>query len=141
VESLNKYIDQISNVGFTIIENLYTIGEVEEILAAIDNTDQSKITFRKTSDLFAIRRFLKEAPGVSAVIFNNKLNWLSVCCNLYFYYVCFIKFILMPEEENIQPVQQPVNTPEPQIIAKPNTEATRDTLGATRPKDTGGSNR
>ena len=40
----------------------------------------------------------------------------------------------MPEDENIpsQPVQQPVSIPQ-EPIAKPNTEATWDTLGATKP--------
>jgi ectoine hydroxylase-related dioxygenase (phytanoyl-CoA dioxygenase family) len=43
-------------------------------LATINQADTSKDTFRKSSDLFAIRQFLKEIPTTRDLIFNDKLN-------------------------------------------------------------------
>ncbi|WP_208025544.1 phytanoyl-CoA dioxygenase family protein [Niastella caeni] len=60
--------------GFSVVENIYSIDEVENILTAINNADTSKDTFRKSSDLFAIRQFFKELPNTFDLIFNNKLK-------------------------------------------------------------------
>ena len=49
--------------GFTIIDNIYSAQEIEQILEAINNADTIKETFRKSRDLFAIRQFLKEIPS------------------------------------------------------------------------------
>jgi len=68
--------ENILNNGFTIIEDVYSANEVSSIIETIDKADQSNPAFRKTTDLFAIRRFLKEAPGVKQMIFNNKLEAL-----------------------------------------------------------------
>jgi hypothetical protein len=48
----------------------------------------------------------------------------------------------MPEEENIQqPPAQQVAAPSQPPPVKPNTEATRDTLSASKPNDTGSNSR
>ncbi len=60
--------------GFSVINNIYSTAEVQNILAAIGNADTSKDTFRKTTDLFAIRQFLKEVPSTLDLIFNEKLK-------------------------------------------------------------------
>ena len=60
--------------GFSVIENVYTADEVQQILETIGNADTSKDTFRKSSDLFAIRQFLKEVPDTFDLIFNDKLR-------------------------------------------------------------------
>jgi ectoine hydroxylase-related dioxygenase (phytanoyl-CoA dioxygenase family) len=59
--------------GFLCIESIYNHEEVEELIGIINRADQSKSTFRKTKDLFAVRQFLKEVPEARAVIFNDKL--------------------------------------------------------------------
>jgi ectoine hydroxylase-related dioxygenase (phytanoyl-CoA dioxygenase family) len=59
--------------GFAIIDGIYSAEETDKIKGAINNTDTSKATFRKSEDLFAIRQFLKEIPYVATMIFNNKL--------------------------------------------------------------------
>ncbi len=68
--------EDILKNGFAIIEDVYSDHEVSSIIKTIDKADQSNPAFRKTTDLFAIRRFLKEAPGVKELIFNNKLKTL-----------------------------------------------------------------
>jgi hypothetical protein len=66
----------LSDNGFTIINEIYSDDELLQISAAIDETDTSKETFRKSADLFAIRQFLKELPHLNQLIFNNKLRSL-----------------------------------------------------------------
>ena len=60
--------------GFTIIDAIYSNEEVEQILATIENADKTNETFRKSSDLFAIRQFLKEIPEAKELIYNTNLN-------------------------------------------------------------------
>ena len=60
--------------GFTTIDNIYTAEEVEEILEQIGRANSDKETFRKSTDLFAIRQFLKEIPEAVGTIFNDKLK-------------------------------------------------------------------
>lgn len=67
---------EIQELGFSIIENVYSNQEIEDILATISKTNPNKETFRKSDDLFAIRQFLKEVPNTSDLIFNNKLKYL-----------------------------------------------------------------
>jgi len=76
MDNLAKNLKKISNDGFAIIQDIYTPYEIESIIATIDKIDQFKDTFRKTGDLFAIRRFLIEVPDAKSLIFNNKLKSL-----------------------------------------------------------------
>ena len=67
--------ERIFDEGFAVIENIFDQQEINEILTAINNTDTSRPTFRKTNDLFAIRQFLKEVPGIFNLIFTDKLKY------------------------------------------------------------------
>lgn len=69
-----KHSEQLFEDGFTIIPDVFTDEEIEQIICIIDNTDASKTTFRKTNDLFAIRQFLKEIPGSINHIFSTRFN-------------------------------------------------------------------
>jgi ectoine hydroxylase-related dioxygenase (phytanoyl-CoA dioxygenase family) len=60
--------------GFTIIENIYSEREIEEILLTIDQAEKTRETFRKSADLFAIRQFLKEIPETVNLIFSDGLK-------------------------------------------------------------------
>jgi ectoine hydroxylase-related dioxygenase (phytanoyl-CoA dioxygenase family) len=62
--------------GFAIIDTIFTGEEINQLNQVISNTDTEKSTFRKTSDLFAIRQFLKEVPAAADIIFNNRFNKL-----------------------------------------------------------------
>ncbi|MBO9674516.1 MAG: phytanoyl-CoA dioxygenase family protein [Sphingobacteriaceae bacterium] len=65
---------EIQELGFSVIDHVFTDREIENILAAIHKTDSTKETFRKSDDLFAIRQFLKEVPDTTGIIFNSKLK-------------------------------------------------------------------
>lgn len=76
----------ISADGFIIVEDIYSKEEVAAILFEINQADTNKSTFRKTTELFAIRQFLKEIPAVAPLIFTGKLRSLitSLFGNDYF---------------------------------------------------------
>lgn len=63
----------ITNNGYIIIPRIYSEEEMNHLLAEIDAADQTRRSFRKQDDLFAIRRFFKELPTAAGVIFNAKL--------------------------------------------------------------------
>jgi ectoine hydroxylase-related dioxygenase (phytanoyl-CoA dioxygenase family) len=73
---LSHQQENILHQGFAIFDDIYSDEELEKIIEAVDQSDQSGATFRKTADLFAIRQFLKEIPKVKPLIFNQKLKSL-----------------------------------------------------------------
>lgn len=70
----------LNDLGFTILDNIFSNTEIENILVAIKAADTSKATFRKSEDLFAIRQFLKEIPEVKKLIFTY--NFKTIIKNL-----------------------------------------------------------
>jgi ectoine hydroxylase-related dioxygenase (phytanoyl-CoA dioxygenase family) len=66
--------EQIFNNGFAIVESIYTEEEMLQIINAIEEVDSSNPTFRKSTDLFAIRQFFKEVSQAVATVFNKKLT-------------------------------------------------------------------
>ncbi|WP_433835474.1 phytanoyl-CoA dioxygenase family protein [Flavobacterium anhuiense] len=71
------YLNQIDTEGFSIINNVFTETEIENIISLIENktTDnQENVTFRKSQDLFAIRQFHKEIPETLPFVFNENLQ-------------------------------------------------------------------
>lgn len=72
-ESAIQKIELAEN-GYTIIETIYDTTETDKILAVINQADKNKETFRKSTDLFAIRQFLKEVPQTVDLIFNHNLR-------------------------------------------------------------------
>ncbi|RYJ44870.1 phytanoyl-CoA dioxygenase family protein [Flavobacterium beibuense] len=68
------YKKEINNSGFTVLNNIYTKKETEDIAAIINTTNITGDTFRKSKDLFAIRQFLKEIPYVQSLVFNDNLK-------------------------------------------------------------------
>lgn len=76
----------ILDYGFSIVNDIYSVDEVKEILAAIEKADTSKETFRKSSEVFAIRQCLKEIPELIQLVFNTRLKYLihEVMGNDYF---------------------------------------------------------
>lgn len=60
--------------GFTIIEHIFTEEEIACITAVLNQTNAEGPAFRKTTDLFAIRQFLKAVPGIQPLVFTARLN-------------------------------------------------------------------
>jgi ectoine hydroxylase-related dioxygenase (phytanoyl-CoA dioxygenase family) len=74
MEGLKTHSLEISEKGFTTLDNVYTEEEIESILRTIEAVDKSNELFRKSKDLFAIRQFLKEIPTSIPFIFNDNLK-------------------------------------------------------------------
>lgn len=76
MENINRHKTEILENGFTTVNEIYSSDEVEQIIYKINQTDTSKETFRKSTDLFAIRQFLNEIPATRELIFNDNLKSL-----------------------------------------------------------------
>ncbi len=92
--------NNIKNNRFDVIENIYTPLEVPNIISVINKADQSNSAFRKTDELFAIRRFLIEVPEVKNLIFTQKLK--SIIYDLFGegYFVVKSIYFDKPEKSN-----------------------------------------
>lgn len=66
--------EKLENDGFAIIEKVFATQEVILLQELLSSTEANKPSFRKTADLFAIRRFLQEVPAAAQIIFSNKLK-------------------------------------------------------------------
>ncbi|KAF2335338.1 phytanoyl-CoA dioxygenase family protein [Flavobacterium ginsenosidimutans] len=72
-----NYSAEINSEGFSIINNVFSENEIENIISLIENKtadNQENDTFRKSQDLFAIRQFHKEVPETLPLIFNKNLQ-------------------------------------------------------------------
>ncbi|CAN5717737.1 phytanoyl-CoA dioxygenase family protein [soil metagenome] len=76
MKDIETHKREIAGNGYTIIDKIYSNPEIEMLLKIISHADTSKPNFRKTTRLFAIRRFLNEIPETQALIFTKKLNTL-----------------------------------------------------------------
>lgn len=72
----SQHRNDIAERGFTVVENIYSEEEIGQISDLINQADSSNETFRKSSDLFAIRQFLKQVPETHRLIFNDALQAL-----------------------------------------------------------------
>lgn len=76
---MNNYFSNTDNLtknGYSILENIYSASEVDQIVSLIEQSDTGNETFRKSTELFAIRQFLKEVPKAVEFIFNSNLKSL-----------------------------------------------------------------
>lgn len=75
---LDKAKKELTKLGFSVINNVYSDSEIQSISNFINNLDTSKPIFRKTDDLFAIRQFVKEFPEIKALLFNENLKRIII---------------------------------------------------------------
>lgn len=66
--------EQFLENGIAILDSIYTTEEVNSLLHQINNANTDKESFRKSTELFAIRQFLKEVPSPIHTILNDKLK-------------------------------------------------------------------
>lgn len=96
-----NYKKELETNGFTILDPIYSFVEIENICNEIEKiSDSTNLTFRKTKDLFAIRQFLKEAPSVEKLIFNNVLKEILESIFGKEYFVVKSIYFDKPEESN-----------------------------------------
>lgn len=96
-----NYKKELETNGFTILKSIYSLVEINNICNEIEKiSDSTNLTFRKTKDLFAIRQFLKEAPSVEKLIFNNTLKEILESIFGKEYFVVKSIYFDKPEESN-----------------------------------------
>jgi ectoine hydroxylase-related dioxygenase (phytanoyl-CoA dioxygenase family) len=96
-----NYKKELETNGFTILESIYSLAEIENICNEIEKiSDSTNLTFRKTKDLFAIRQFLKEVPSVEKLIFKNVLKEILESIFGKEYFVVKSIYFDKPEESN-----------------------------------------
>jgi len=61
------------DLGFLVLNNVFSDDEVNAILEIIASADKANSTCRKSDDLFAIRKFFKEIPQAVSHAFNENL--------------------------------------------------------------------
>lgn len=71
---LDSHKEEILRKGFTVINTVFSDDEIEKIAETIQKADTSAENFRKSEDLFAVRQFLKEVPGVKDLVMNNAVK-------------------------------------------------------------------
>ena len=98
--NLERHKKDILENGFTIINDIFSIVQIQEMLAIIESADTTKSTFRKTNDLFAIRQFLKEIPTIQKVILVEKLKNLIAEIFGQNYFVTKSIYFDKPEQSN-----------------------------------------
>lgn len=100
MNDLVKHREEIFENGFTIIDNIYSPKELEQIQLIVDTADSSKDTFRKSAGLFAIRQLFKEIPGVVNYVFTAKLTNLIRDLFDTTYFVSKSMYFDKPEQSN-----------------------------------------
>jgi len=68
-----KYINELQENGFSVIENIYSDQEINEMASCLEHANQHSNSFMKTKDLFAIRQLIEQIPGLKKPLFNSKM--------------------------------------------------------------------
>ncbi|ESU22255.1 hypothetical protein FEDK69T_22370 [Flavobacterium enshiense DK69] len=69
-----KNKNELETLGFSVINDIYSNEEVEQITSLIEHSCSESDNFLKSEDLYAIRQFVKEIPEIKNLIFNQKLK-------------------------------------------------------------------
>ena len=64
---------ELEENGYSVLAEMYSDIEINQILACIENAEQNGSSFIKTKDLFAIRQLIKNVPKLTDLLFNEKL--------------------------------------------------------------------
>ena len=98
--NLERHKQEISENGFTVINDVFSSEQVIQIISLIESSDTTNLTFRKSADLFAIRQFLKEIPTIQKLILVDKLR--NIIAELFGqnYFVTKSIYFDKPEQSN-----------------------------------------
>jgi hypothetical protein len=69
-DQMAQHRQELEQQGFTVIADVFTDTAIREMVTVIDRADHNGPLFRKTKDLFAIRRFLQVLPGIGPLVFT-----------------------------------------------------------------------
>ena len=66
--------EQVECDGFAVIDEVFTDEQIDLLISYIELADTVKPTFRKTTDLFAIRQVFNEIPAAIDKVFTDNLK-------------------------------------------------------------------
>lgn len=95
-----KIKQEIRDDGFAVVDAVYSAGEIASLIKHIEAADQSGPAFRSTKDLFAIRNFLTMVPGISDIVFNEKLKTLILEIFGHGYFIIKSIYFDKPQQSN-----------------------------------------
>ncbi len=95
-----KNLAELSENGYSILSNLYSNHEVEEILNCIENSESNLNSYLKTKDLFAIRQLINNIPDLGPLLFNSKLKELIFNFSESEYFLTKAIYFDKPSESN-----------------------------------------
>lgn len=70
---MNFNKNQLNKLGYSILENVFSAKEINQIIYCIENSKNEGNSILKTEDLFAIRQLLNEIPELKKLIFTEKM--------------------------------------------------------------------
>jgi ectoine hydroxylase-related dioxygenase (phytanoyl-CoA dioxygenase family) len=74
--NITQHQERINGEGYTVIADVFDNTAMDAMVAAINEADPAGPLFRKTNDLFAIRRFLQAVPAIQPLVFTERLQVL-----------------------------------------------------------------
>ena len=98
--SYEKNKIELEENGYSVLSDLYSNSEINQILACIENVEQDGSSFMKTKDLFAIRQLIKNVPGLADLLFNRKLTELIANLSESEYFLTKAIYFDKPSESN-----------------------------------------
>ncbi|MDT0557180.1 phytanoyl-CoA dioxygenase family protein [Ichthyenterobacterium sp. W332] len=98
--SYEKNKIELEKNGYSVLADLYSDIEISQIIACIENAEQSGNSFMKTKDLFAIRQLIKNVPELTDLLFNKKLTELISDLSESEYFLTKAIYFDKPSESN-----------------------------------------
>lgn len=86
--------------GFSVLSGIYSGSEIGSLIELIGQADASGENFRKSSGLFAIRRFFDAVPGAMNIVFNKRLRTVINAFSGADFFVVKSIYFDKPEESN-----------------------------------------
>ncbi|GGG39083.1 phytanoyl-CoA dioxygenase [Dokdonia pacifica] len=107
--------------GYFILDDVYSISEIQQITTHVDQASQNSEGFLKTNDLFAVRQLLKNIPKLKEVLFNTHLiSLLSTIYKTKYFLTKAIYFDKPPTSNWFVPYHQDLSISVNQKIDTPN---------------------
>lgn len=91
---------ELEKNGYSVLADLYSENEINQISTCIENSEQDGNSFLKTKDLFAIRQLIKNVPNLTDLLFNEKLTELISDLSESEYFLTKAIYFDKPKESN-----------------------------------------
>jgi len=91
---------ELEENGYSVLADLYSENEINQILTCLENAEQTGNSFLKTKDLFAIRQLIKNIPELTDLLFNAKLTKLISDLSESEYFLTKAIYFDKPSESN-----------------------------------------